>query len=336
MSLVLTRRRSPDARSGRTDRSSSLVDTPSNPVPDGAVCDFVETSDGVRLRFARFPAGLRPSKGTVVLVQGRSEYIEKYYETIRDMQERGFGVVAFDFRGQGRSDRLLTDRWRGHVGTFHDYVRDLDTIMRDVALPDCRAPFHLLGHSMGGLVALIAGARVTGRFSRMVLSAPLLAYGDALPISQAKIEFATGALTWLGLPFLRSGTERLPIERDFAGNVLTSDAARYGRNQATVRAAPDLTLAAPTVGWLHASCRAMNEAWQPETMARHRTPTLIVSAGADRLVDPRAVGEYGQRLRSGVHLDVAGARHEILQERDELREPFLAAFDAFVPGADHL
>ena len=68
-----------------------LVSIPANPVPEDVVVGAVTTRDGTPLRFARFapPAG---RKGTVVLLQGRAEYIEKYFETVRDLRARGFAV----------------------------------------------------------------------------------------------------------------------------------------------------------------------------------------------------------------------------------------------------
>ena len=94
-----------------------LISIPANPVPDHAVTGTIKTPDGVTLRFARWdpPPG---RKGTVVLLQGRAEYIEKYYETVRDLQSRGFAVATFDWRGQGLSDRALADRQKGHVRSF--------------------------------------------------------------------------------------------------------------------------------------------------------------------------------------------------------------------------
>ena len=51
------------------------------------------------------------------------------------------------------------------------------------------------------------------------------------------------------------------------------------------------------------------------------------------MVSPRAIEALAGELRSGALVDIAGARHEIMMERDSLREQFWAAFDAFVPGA---
>ena len=58
------------------------------------VAGAIKTSDGVNLRFARWapPPG---RKGTVVVMQGRAEFIEKYFETVRDLRARG--ICGRDF-----------------------------------------------------------------------------------------------------------------------------------------------------------------------------------------------------------------------------------------------
>jgi lysophospholipase len=87
------------------------------------------------------------------------------------------------------------------------------------------------------------------------------------------------------------------------------------------------------VAWAHAACIAADTVGDPDFMARLRIPTLFVASGADQVVSTRAVEDYAQRLRAGSLLTIDGARHEIMQEADAYREPFLAAFSAFVPGS---
>ncbi len=83
-----------------------LVSIPANPVPDNFVTDYLKTPDGLAMRYARWqpPAGRR---GTVCIFQGRGEWIEKYFETVRDLRARGFAVATLDWRGQGLSERML-------------------------------------------------------------------------------------------------------------------------------------------------------------------------------------------------------------------------------------
>jgi len=84
----------------------TLVSIPANPVPEGAVTGNLQTRDGVSLRFARWPPP-PGRKGTVCLFPGRAEFIEKYFETVRDLRARGFAVAILDWRGQGGSQRAL-------------------------------------------------------------------------------------------------------------------------------------------------------------------------------------------------------------------------------------
>jgi lysophospholipase len=95
----------------------SLVSIPANPVPEGAVSGRINTCDGVGLRFAHWQDSLK-RRGTICLFPGRGEFIEKYFETVRDLRIRGFAVAALDWRGQGFSDRLLPDPRKGHVHDF--------------------------------------------------------------------------------------------------------------------------------------------------------------------------------------------------------------------------
>ena len=93
-------------------------------VSPGTVTGMLKTPDGVALRFARFepPAGRR---GTVCVFPGRTEWIEKYFETVRDLRNRGFAVALLDWRGQGLSERALADRRKGYVRDFAQYEIDL-------------------------------------------------------------------------------------------------------------------------------------------------------------------------------------------------------------------
>ena len=89
------------------ERLLELFATAETSAPNGGVVGSVASSGGVIIRFAPWRQTTRRCRGTVCVVQGRSEFIEKYYEVITNLRQRGFAVLAFDWRGQGGSDRLL-------------------------------------------------------------------------------------------------------------------------------------------------------------------------------------------------------------------------------------
>src|SRR5215469_12858990 len=72
---------------------------------------FIASRSGARLRVATFPAAANASR-VCVLLNGQTEFIEKYFEVIDDLRVRGFSVATMDWRGQGGSIRALTDPLR--------------------------------------------------------------------------------------------------------------------------------------------------------------------------------------------------------------------------------
>jgi len=303
-----------------------LREIPENPAPEGALADIMTARDGRKIRYARFP--LHGKHGTVVVLPGRNECIEKYFETIRDLAQRGFASVALDWRGQGGSERLLRDPRRGHVESFNEYVSDLDQFFREIVLPDCKPPYTVLGHSTGALIALLAAPDLANRVRRMVLCAPLLEICTSLPMpfigGLASFLHAIG----LGEVYI-TGESRRGKEMPFRPNRLTSDGTRYARNQELVSAFPELFVGGPTAAWLNAACAAVRRVRDPDFMASVHVPILFLAAGMDRVVSTPAIERYARGLRSAKILTIDGARHELLQERDSYREQVLAAFEAF-------
>lgn len=308
---------------------AELYGTPDNPVPEGARVEIVTTEDGLRLRAALFRATRRPVRGTVLLLQGRNECIEKYFETARDLGARGFVTVAFDWRGQGGSERLLRDPQKGYVRLFGDYERDLLAVYEGLALPDARAPFTVVGHSMGGLIALLAAPALAGRVGRIVALAPLVRLVGQ-PLGQRALKWAMGLARLFGLGRLyAAGGPRRPEIPDFLSNVLTTDPVRHERNGAMFLAHRHLGLGGPTVRWVHEACRAMDRLGSERGVRAVRVPSLLIAAGDDQVVSTVAQERLVRRMRCANMLTVDGARHELLQERDRYREQVIAAIEAF-------
>ncbi len=310
---------------------AGLVDLPNNPVPRGAVCETVTTDDGVGLRFARWPANRSPVRGTAIILSGRTEFIEKYFETVGDLRRRGFAVAIFDARGQGGSARLLGNIRKGHVRDFADYVNDFETVMQEMILPDCPPPYYVLAHSMGAVVALLAAARLRTQIERMVLTAPMIALSRGSPELLARL---SGFLMYFGLgeAFVPGGGATIVQTRPFQGNPVTSDPNRYRRSVDVVDADPSIGIGAPTIGWLNAAMRVSLRMAEPDFSSAVPMPVLMVLAGAESIVSNRAAEDLSRRIKTTAHLRIPGARHEILMERDVFRDQFWVAFDAFIQG----
>jgi lysophospholipase len=308
-----------------------LVSISANPVPEGAVTGQIKTSDGVTLRFARWhpPPG---RKGTVCLFQGRAECIEKYFETVRELRNRGFAVATMDWRGQGGSERALSDPLKGHVGDFLEYELDAEALMKEVVLPDCPPPIFALGHSMGATVMMRIARQGSRWFDRIVLSTPMFNLPGNRGSTTAKIVIRAMRLLGMGTRYVPSGSNEVIATGPYINNIATSDPVRFARTKAVFEAAPELSIGSPTVSWLSAAYRAMAEIAEPSYASKIRQPLMLVAAGRDQVVSTAAIEDVAVRLRAGSHLIIAGARHELMMEQDRYRAQFWAAFDAFVPG----
>jgi lysophospholipase len=302
--------------------AAPLLSIPEAPAPPGKA-ETVAGHGGVPLRAALFDA--EQPRGSVVLSPGRTEPIEKYYEVIGELTGRGFSVLAHDWRGQGRSHRLLEDRLAGHAGSWRDFIEDLRAILSvyDARLP---RPWLAVGHSMGGCLTLLALQEGLGPFAGAVLSAPMLRIRGLEP--EWFVTLAAGLMTAAGL-----GSRPLPgklydpLEDAFDGDRLTHDPARYRRHKAQLRADPDLALGHPTWGWLDFALEAGRLARSPSRLERVQAPVAIVAAGQDRLVDSAASRRAAGALPRGRYVLAEAAFHEVLMETDERRAVFWRAFD---------
>ncbi len=314
-------------------QTATLVALARNPVPSGAVVGLFPGYDGKPMRFARWQPTRTPHRGTVCCFPGRSEFIERYFETIADLRRRGFTVAAMDWRGQGGSYRSLANPRKGHISDFAEYDRDLACFMQQEVLPNCPAPYYALGHSLGGHIMLREAGQADSWFERIIVTAPMLEFHPSrvgAPDRAARCFAIVGSLTGLATSYIPGGGDEFEEAAVFEGNPLTSDRERFERNRALGQAAPHLTIGAATVKWLRAAYRSMDMLNDPDYAARVKVPLLLFVAGADTIVLPRATEDFATRLKVGREVMLATSRHEILQENDEIRARFWAAFDAYL------
>jgi lysophospholipase len=318
----------------RPHEPALLYDFADNPAPEDMKAHSLWTRDKRRVRYAVVRTRERPCRGTVVIFTGRNECIEKYHETTHDMLAAGLDVVVFDWRGQGDSERLLRTREKGYVRRFADYVMDADAIFEQVVLPDCRAPFFVLAHSLGSLVAMAAAPRLKSRVERMVLCSPFLGIqrnGLAQPFSTFWAGALARVLTLMGMGrlYFGGGAWRAP---SFDTNRVTRSPERFARNIGLYTAHPHLRMGGPTARWVAQCVSAMRAINRRADSRDFRIPVLVLIAGNDAIV-PRDATEETVRLLPAAHaIIIDKAAHELLQEREAVRSAAMKAILAFIPG----
>ncbi len=280
---------------------------------------WVRTDDGLSLRIGHLAAGRR---GTVLILPGRTEVIEKYGRVAGDLAAAGWGVLTLDWRGQGLSDgRLAAAPDLGHVARFSEYQEDMAALTTAAEALGCDRPFVMLAHSMGGCIGLRAldnGLDVAAA----AFSAPMW----GLPLTPAT-RLAARALGRAARLAHRDG-RAVPGERgdfflasaDFHENWLTTDRGEFDRMQTQVRRHPELALGPPTLGWLAAALGEM------AALTRRPAPALPAYAGVgsrEKIVDVAAITERMANWPAGRLDTFPGAEHELMMEAPGTRRRFL-------------
>ncbi|MCB1556685.1 MAG: alpha/beta hydrolase [Alphaproteobacteria bacterium] len=272
----------------------------------------------------------------VIMLPGLSEFGEKYYELAHDMLKRNLSLWVLDWRGQGKSGRYLDNPHKRHSAGFNRDIEDLHYFLMEYVKhaavhPNVgRIPLVMLGHSMGGNIGLRYLHRHPEMFACAAFSAPMIGIR------------AFGALPrWFSLAVSRmvsilAGRRYVPGGEDWrprmspdsrSQDVLSGDPVRNAIHDSWSACDPALQVGNVTFGWVYEaliSCAKL----QNKKLLRHiRTPCLLSLAGQDRLVDPKKIRMVARAIPGARLIELPDSHHEILMERDEIRDRFLAAFD---------
>ena len=304
-----------------------LLSLPDNPCPDQAQVSILTTEDGYRLRAASWtPSGAQ--HGTVLMLQGRAECIEKYFEPIQSFLDRGFGVINFDWRGQGGSERLLADPMKGHIDHFEDYQTDLRAIRSHYA-QDLQKPVLAFAHSMGGLILLQALHHDPHWAKAALFTAPML---DIVLLRQQpwlKQIIKAGCLFGFKKQYPPLHRSQSPLTMAFERNPLTRNRARFERTQTLLRTNPALALGMPTLGWLGEAIRAIHHVPMLVKGLNQQGPDtmLMIAPTQDRVTATEATAHFCAHVKRAELVMIENSDHEILMENDPARDQFWHLFE---------
>lgn len=122
------------------------------------------------------------ARGVVMLVHGLGEHSGRYDHVAEALAEARFAVHALDHRGHGRSGGKRT-----YVKSYDEFMHDLSQFREIVATDHADTPLFVLGHSMGGNLAMGHALREPDGIAGLALSGPALKVGDDLSPTQTKI-----------------------------------------------------------------------------------------------------------------------------------------------------
>ncbi|UEM19515.1 alpha/beta hydrolase [Skermanella mucosa] len=323
----------PDLATSAASPADLAAAEPARLEPPPAV-GWLTLPDGAVIRHACWEPDAAP-RATLLMLNGRSEFIEKYDELARDWNARGFRVLSLDWRGQGLSTRPLPPprQQRHYLTDFAILEEDLQVFLERVVLPRQAGPLVLYAHSMGGHVAARYLTSGWHHFAAAVLSAPMADIStQGVPRPLVRALAALMSFAGFGTAYAFGHGDYDPDRQDFATNPVSHDARRWAIHHQWFRAHPELRVGGVTWAWLRATFRSVDLLARPETSAAVDLPMLVLSPVQDPLIPPEAHQELCRRYRKCRLVRYPEARHEIMMETDDLRARAWADIDGFLAG----
>jgi lysophospholipase len=288
---------------------------------------FENFPDNAQIRVGHWSSN-NQTKKVVVILHGRTEFIEKYNETAEELLTRGYDVWTMDWRGQGLSIREVENRQKGHIDSFDTYLRDLKWFLSHVIPQHGTKPF-VLAHSMGAHVAIRALLEKQNNFRGVVLTSPMfdISMSGILTLF-AKLFSHIGQLRGFHKKYVPGAQSYALKAKRFEQNTLTSDKKRFYQNQNEITKRPNLAIDRPTIGWVHAAFQSIDALDRLPPITDDCCPVLVCTALADQVVSISAQAEICEK-HGWKQISFHGSKHEILQEVDTIRNYFWEAFDEF-------
>lgn len=249
------------------------------------------------------------ARAMLLIVHGMGEHSARYRPVIDLLNANRLGCATFDQRGHGR--RPTSERLRGDVESFDDFVADTAAVIEAVRSKYPGLPLFVWGHSMGAIITTLTAARVTanapGKIRGVITSGAPVASFDVAPA------FVVRLLTWISYV-----VPRLRLARPFEPERLSRDLTvgmRYGEDPLVPKAITLrlLTELANASALCLQAARKMRVPW----LVLHGIDDVIAPAvGSQRLMD--ALGSADKQIRLW-----PGARHEVHNEIEPTRTEFL-------------
>ena len=270
------------------------------------------------------------SRKTIVIFPGFTEFCEKYSKEVLCFHERGYNVLVIDWPGQCQSGHFGRHPMAVHCDNFDHHIGAMDAVIEKAGLDG--HDLMLLGHSMGGHLALRYALWRAHDVKAVILSAPMMA-PPVMPVWLIRI--ASYLLSNIGLarwypPF--HSVPSLDVARHYrCENTLTRDPRGYEEQFVWFDDAPELRRSGPSVGWIHAAYRSCALYTQnPDWLAQLDVPVLAFVAGDERVVSASATIRGLPHIKNLQRVDFKGARHELMRELPEVTDALWRHIDAFL------
>lgn len=254
---------------------------------------------------------VKEAKASVILLHGFTEFYKKLYEMAWYFLNMGYNVFMYDQRGHGLSGRSNSEAYITHVDDFNHYVLDMEAFVNEVVVPNSTGiPIHILGHSMGGAVTGLYLMRDNIPIKKAILSSPMVSpktHGvPAFLVRMTANRFGK-----------RDGFDAVfPHSKPFNPNpdfTASSDAsaARFKHNLNYRINNEIYQNSAFSNGWIKEALSVKSKLLKKSNLAKITAPTLIISAGNDRVVHQELHPSMARGIPTCTIVTMPGAKHTV-------------------------
>jgi lysophospholipase len=311
---------------GEEDYLEKIVDLVRPVLDRSRTTGYFLSKDGTKLYYENY---INPDeRAAVVISHGFCEFTAKFEEVIFYFLQAGYSVYSFDYRGHGKSNRVVEDLSKVYVNSYEEYILDLNSFVTYIVTKDkVQREMILYAHSMGGAIAALYLERYPSVFTCAVLSSPMLEINlGKLPVP----------ITWLVMLFkklTRSDKNYVPGHKEFNGipkfeRSSCLSEARYNYIFSKRLEETNYQTYGATYAWTLASM------WAVHKLQRHAklvtTPTLLLQAGNDTTVKNGGQNRFAKKARNTTLVVIPNSKHEIFNCDAKMREAYFTTIFLFL------
>lgn len=299
--------------------------------PENLKVSYFENRRGQNIRYGVvLPDGGEPDC-LVVILQGLSEFGEKYAEFMREQLDKNRACAFIDWAYQGGSHRSRVNNHRRHCDTFEDDADDLEDLIRkhipelvgDDSLKD--VPKVMVGHSMGAAIGTLSLPRLQNYFTCAAMCAPMyrinfpeISYPLIRGISSIAARYAPESYVPKGGDYTDADRPEA-VEQDD----LSKDPVRHLVHRQWFSANHELKVGAITWQWLNEALKTTSKITSKDFLNKIEIPMFIGTAGNDHLVKSSTAKKVSDILKNCHYEHYPNSYHEIIMERDDIRDGFM-------------
>lgn len=262
-------------------------------------------------------------KKAVVFLPGMGESSVKYYELFDNLGLHSHTLYGWDHIGQGFSTHLLPEELKKvHIDSFETHLLTIKSFLK--TLRTRHSEVTVIGHSMGGHLALRMLSENPDLMDQLVLTAPLI----DINATRIPIHF----LSWVLSAFPDSYYPPfyfLFVKKSADGTYVTNSLERQKEFQKTLDQFPNIKRQGATIGWIRAAQDSIQKLASVD-YGKIQKPVFILQAEFDFLVDNEKQNFVCKKMPQ-CHLEqIKDSKHEILFELDGARNLAIEKIRRFI------